>query len=126
MELEESVTIDLNLEFDFNSSELRTENYGVIRRVVEFLRQYPTAHAVIEGHTDSQGPEAYNQSLSERRAKSVMDYLIEQAGVSAGEERLTSAGFGESRPKVGNDTAAGRQHNRRVSAVVSGTHTVRQ
>ncbi len=124
VELEETVTIDLNLEFDVDSSDLRPEHYPEIQRVVEFLRQYPTANAVIEGHTDSDGSAGYNQALSERRARSVMRDLIERAGVRAG--RLSSAGFGESRPIAANDTAAGKQRNRRVSAVVSGTQTVRQ
>lgn len=124
VELEETVTIDLNLEFDTNSATLRDDHYAEIQRVVEFLREYPTAGAVIEGHTDSDGSEGYNQALSERRAESVRVYLVEQAGVSA--DRLSSVGFGETRPKAGNDSPAGKQANRRVSAVVSGTQTVRQ
>ncbi|MEM7216883.1 MAG: OmpA family protein [Pseudomonadota bacterium] len=124
VELEQEVTIDMNLEFDTNSAALRTDHYREIQRVVDFLRQYPTANAVIEGHTDSSGAAAYNQSLSEKRASSVRDYLVNQAGVSA--DRLTARGFGETRPKASNDTAAGRQENRRVSAVVAGTQTVRQ
>ena len=124
VELDETVTIDLNLEFDTNSAELRTAHYSEIQRVVNFLIQYPTANAVIEGHTDSSGAESYNQALSERRAKSVMEDLISRGNVRA--SRLSSAGFGESRPIASNDTATGKQKNRRVSAVVSGTHTVRQ
>lgn len=124
VELDKEVTIDLNLEFDTNSADLRSDHYPEIQRVVDFLRQYPTANAVIEGHTDSRGAAAYNQSLSERRAASVRDYLVSQGGVSAG--RLTSRGYGETRPKASNDTAEGRQENRRVSAVVSGTQKVRQ
>lgn len=124
LELEETVTIDLNLEFDVNSSQLRPDHYAEIQRVVEFLREYPTANAVIEGHTDSDGSAEYNQALSERRARSVMNDLIERTGVRR--DRLSYAGFGESRPVAGNDTAGGKQRNRRVSAVVSGTQTVRQ
>ena len=124
VELEREVTIDLNLEFDTNSANLRTDHYPEIQRVVDFLKQYPTANAVIEGHTDSRGAAEYNQALSERRAASVRNYLVEQAGIRAG--RLTSQGFGETRPKASNDTAEGRQQNRRVSAVVAGTQTVRQ
>lgn len=124
VELEKEVTIDLNLEFDTNSADLRSDHYPEIQRVVDFLRQYPTANAVIEGHTDSRGAAAYNQSLSERRAASVRDYLVSQGNVTAG--RLTSRGYGETRPKASNDTAEGRQANRRVSAVVAGTQKVRQ
>ena len=124
IELEETVTIDLNLEFETNAANIIPSHYSELNRVVEFLRQYPTANAVIEGHTDSDGSAAYNQGLSERRAKAVYDYLITAAGVA--EERLTHAGFGESRPIADNGTAEGKQRNRRVSAVVQGTHTVRQ
>ncbi len=124
VELEKEVTIDLNLEFDTNSADLRSDHYPEIQRVVAFLRQYPTASAVIEGHTDSRGAAAYNQSLSERRAASVRNYLVTQGGVDAG--RLTSRGYGETRPKASNETTEGRQQNRRVSAVVAGTQTVRQ
>lgn len=124
VELEKEVTIDLNLEFDTNSADLRSDHYPEIQRVVAFLRQYPTANAVIEGHTDSRGAAAYNQSLSERRAASVRAYLETQGGVDA--DRLTSRGYGETRPKASNETAEGRQQNRRVSAVVAGTQTVRQ
>lgn len=124
VELEKEVTIDLNLEFDTNSANLRTDHYPEIQRVVDFLRQYPTASAVIEGHTDSSGAAAYNQSLSEKRAKSVRDYLVDQANVSA--DRLSSKGYGETRPIASNETTEGRQQNRRVSAVVAATQKVRQ
>ena len=124
IELEEEVTIDMNIEFDVDSSEIKPEHAGELNKTVQFLIEYPTADAVIEGHTDSDGSASYNQKLSERRARAVYDYLIEEAGIDA--DRLTWAGFGEGRPKASNDTAAGKQANRRVSAVVKGTHTVRQ
>ncbi len=124
IELEETVTIDLNLEFDTNSAEIRPTHFAEIQRVVDFLRQYPTANAVIEGHTDSSGSAGYNQKLSERRANSVRIYLEEKSGISA--DRLSSIGYGEERPIASNDTPEGMQKNRRVSAVIAGTQTVRQ
>jgi len=124
IELEEAVTIDMNIEFDTNKAEIRSDQTSELNRVVSFLREYPTANAVIEGHTDSDGSAAYNQALSEKRAKAVYDYLIERANVSA--DRLTSIGMGESKPIVANDSAANKRRNRRVSAVVAGTQTVRQ
>ena len=124
IELEEEVTIDMNIEFDTNKAEILPKHQSEIGRVVEFLRQYPTANAVIEGHTDSSGSRAYNQGLSERRAKSVHDYLVEEASVAA--DRLTYAGYGEDRPIADNSTSEGMQKNRRVSAVVAGTQTVRK
>ena len=71
----------------------------------------------VEGHTDSVGTDDYNQSLSERRAESVKSYLIQQ-GIDR--SSITSRGFGESQPVASNDTADGRQRNRRVELVVSG------
>lgn len=124
IELEEEVTIDMNIEFDVNSSEIKPEHTSELNRTVQFLIQYPTANAVIEGHTDSSGSAAYNQGLSERRAKAVYEYMINTAGIDA--KRLSWAGFGEGRPIASNDTREGKQKNRRVSAVVKGTHKVRQ
>ena len=114
----------MNIEFDTNKAEILPKHHAEINRVVTFLRQYPTANAVIEGHTDSSGSRAYNQGLSERRAKAVYDYLISNARVDEG--RLTHAGYGEDKPIADNGTAEGMQKNRRVSAVVAGTHTVRK
>lgn len=124
IELEEEVTIDMNIEFDVNSAEIKPEHSSELNRTVQFLIEYPTANAVIEGHTDSDGSAAYNQGLSERRAEAVYNYMIQNAGISA--DRLSWAGFGEGRPIAPNDTRENKQKNRRVSAVVKGTHTVRQ
>ncbi len=115
--LQETVTIDLNLEFDFDSSQLRPAHHSEIDEVTAFMKQYLGSVAVVEGHTDSRGSDAYNQALSERRAGSVMDYMVNQGGVSR--DRLSSKGFGESTPIDTNETDEGRQHNRRVSAKIS-------
>ena len=123
VELEETVTIDLNLEFDTNSDVIRASERPKIQEVVTFLRQYPTTNAVLEGHTDSDGSQAYNQQLSERRARAVYNYLVQEANLAA--SRLSFVGYGETRPIASNETAAGKQRNRRVSAVVSATRTVR-
>lgn len=121
--LEEDVTIDMSIEFDSNSADIRSSEVQEIRDAVGFLRQFPEANAVIEGHTDDTGAEAYNQQLSERRAQSVYNYMINQAGIPAA--RLTYVGYGESRPISSNDTEEGRQRNRRVSAVLSATRATR-
>ena len=75
-----------------------------------------SAVATIEGHTDSTGPEEYNQGLSERRANAIAAYLTDNKGVSA--NRLKTVGYGESRPVADNATREGRQRNRRVIAVI--------
>lgn len=123
VELDETVTINLNLEFDSNSADVRSSEYSKIQEVTDFLRQYPTTSAVLEGHTDSSGAASYNQQLSERRARSVYNYLVNQANVAAG--RLSFVGYGEANPIASNDTREGKQTNRRVSAVVSATRKVR-
>ena len=79
--------------------------------MAKVFEQYPNTTLYVEGHTDSIGTVAYNQSLSQRRADSVADYL-EQIGVKGG--RINTVGHGESDPRATNSTAAGRQLNRRV------------
>ena len=81
----------------------------------EVLRQYPDIRVEVAGHTDSIGSDQYNQGLSERRAKSVFDYLVGN-GIDSG--RLNSRGYGESAPIADNATREGRQRNRRVELVV--------
>lgn len=120
VELEETV----NIEFDVDKSEVLPRHRAEIDRAVDFLRKYPTSKAVIEGHTDSSGTESYNQRLSEQRARSVYQYLVDTAGISA--NRLSWIGHGEGRPIADNGSVEGKQRNRRVSAVVSGTQTVRK
>jgi outer membrane protein OmpA-like peptidoglycan-associated protein len=88
-----------------------------LARVSGILAAHPTLRLEIEGHTDSVGSDAFNQTLSERRAEAVRNYLIHQ-GVP--EASTTAEGFGKSRPVASNDSPEGRQLNRRVELVVSG------
>ena len=88
-----------------------------LARVSGILAAHPTLRLEIEGHTDSVGSDPFNQALSERRAEAVRHYLIQQ-GVPAAS--TSAAGFGKARPVASNDTAEGRQLNRRVELVVSG------
>ena len=97
--------------FDLNKASIRKESYETLNTVAETMKEYPNTRFLIEGHTDSQGSDAYNLKLSDERAASVKEYLIEQ-GLPA--TRLSSEGFGESKPVATNATAAGRQQNRRV------------
>lgn len=89
-------------------------------KLAAFLGEYPDRTVLIEGHTDSVGSEAFNQSLSQRRADSVRSYLVNR-GVQA--NRVTTAGLGEGSPVASNDTATGRQQNRRVEVIISNTTT---
>lgn len=106
-----SVRLTSDILFDFDSSALRSSSRGTLNELAENFRQYPDNRIIIEGHTDSVGSDAYNQRLSEQRASSVADYLIDQGVASSS---MTVYGYGELRPKATNDTAEGRQLNRRV------------
>ncbi len=104
-------TLTLEVNFDNNSSELQSGSDTYLDRVATRLNELPHITGVIEGHTDSNGSDEYNQDLSERRAKTVRDYLVSK-GVAP--SRLTSQGFGETQPLADNTTAEGRAQNRRV------------
>jgi len=84
---------------------------ATLDRVAQSLVQYPNSLIDVYGHTDSTGSDAYNQALSERRARAVADYLISRG---VGYARIRSQGFGESQPIASNDSEQGRQANRRV------------
>ncbi|CAH0526310.1 Outer membrane protein A [Allocatenococcus thiocycli] len=101
--------------FEFDSATLTPEATGRLDNFVEHLNEYPQANVEITGYTDSSGPAAYNQKLSERRAQAVADYLT-AAGIDAG--RLTVSGMGEENPVADNSTKEGRALNRRVEVVV--------
>jgi len=97
--------------FDSDSDRLRPESTPVLEELATALRDHADLKVLIEGHTDSQGEEAHNQDLSERRARAVVAWLTAQ-GIAA--DRLGSAGKGESVPVADNATVEGRQQNRRV------------
>ena len=97
--------------FDTGKSTIKAQSEKVLSDIVAILKEYPNAKFTIEGHTDSVGSETLNQKLSEERASSVMNYLIENGIASM---RLTHKGYGESKPIDSNKTAAGRANNRRV------------
>ncbi|MGH7444616.1 MAG: OmpA family protein, partial [Longimicrobiales bacterium] len=101
--------------FDTGSDTLRPESTPTLKAIAQMLEEHEDLNLTIEGHTDNAGDEAANQNLSERRAASVRAYLVEQHGIDP--ERLEAQGFGESQPAVSNDTAEGRQQNRRVELV---------
>ncbi|MGE0334235.1 MAG: OmpA family protein [Gammaproteobacteria bacterium] len=102
--------------FDFNKATLKPEAMSKLDHAAQVMTDNPGIKVNVEGHTDSVGSDAYNQNLSDRRAKSVVDYLVGK-GVDAG--RLMSAGYGESRPVATNDSAEGRAQNRRVDLIVA-------
>lgn len=109
------VDLPADVLFDFDKSTLRPDATPALARAAELLRSYPQAQVNIAGHTDAKGDDAYNQTLSDRRARTVADRLQASAG-----RRLDAAGFGERNPVApnaspdGSDDPAGRQKNRRV------------
>jgi len=115
----EGDTIRLNapdsITFDVNRAEVKPQFRSVLDQIAASIRQYPGTVVRVEGHTDSTGSAAYNQTLSENRAKSVAGYLIGR-GVEA--NRIQAMGYGYSRPIADNNTAAGRAMNRRVEVLI--------
>ncbi|HIQ40433.1 MAG TPA: OmpA family protein [Sulfurivirga caldicuralii] len=97
--------------FKTNSAELNDDAFGKLDLIVEYMKKYPAKRIVMEGHTDNVGSEAYNKTLSERRAQAVKNYLVSQ-GITA--DRIEIVGYGESQPIADNSTPEGRQLNRRV------------
>ena len=101
--------------FDFNKATLNPLSRSALSEIAGLLKRQAEWRITIEGHTDNVGSDAYNQDLSSRRAAAVKDALVGDFGMAAG--RLTTAGFGESRPRETNATIAGRARNRRVELV---------
>ena len=105
------VTVRNDVLFDFNSAGLRQASQDSLREMANVFDKYPSTTISVQGHTDSIGSAAYNQRLSERRARAVANYL-ENLGVRS--SRLETVGYGKSQPRATNSTAEGRQLNRRV------------
>ena len=101
--------------FDTGKATFHKESIDILKSMTAIFKDYPEADFVIAGHTDSVGSTTSNQLLSERRAAAVRDYLISN-GINA--DRLTTVGFGESKPVDTNKTAAGRQNNRRTEVTL--------
>lgn len=107
--------------FDFNKDQLKPEAREKLSKVCGILAVAGQYNLSIEGHTDNVGSEEYNQKLSERRAQNVTTYL---ATCGLKEDHLASRGFGKTQPITSNDTAEGRQQNRRVEIIISDATTV--
>ncbi len=115
-EVDDSVMKKLNdyaktILFDTAKSSFQKQTYPVLQSITAILKEYPSANFSIEGHTDSDGKDASNLTLSKNRAAAVVNYLVEN-GIAA--NRLTSTGYGESKPIASNKTKAGKANNRRV------------
>jgi OOP family OmpA-OmpF porin len=100
--------------FDNDSAKLTAKSYAILDSAAATLKEWGDVKVEVAGYTDSVSSEAYNQELSARRAKAVLDYLVSK-GVDAA--RLSAKGYGESSPIADNGTAEGRAKNRRVELV---------
>ncbi len=100
-----------NIQFEFDSSVLKTESYAVLDRISREIRKDPSARFILNGHASIEGTADYNMSLSVDRANAVKLYLV-NAGIAS--DRLTAKGYGATQPTASNDTESGRALNRRV------------
>ena len=105
-----SITLE-GVNFEFNKSDLTADSKPILDGVADGLKKHPHVKVEIQGHTDSVGKAAYNLKLSQRRAQSVLDYLL-QDGV--GPDQMVAKGYGETQPVASNKDADGRAKNRRV------------
>ena len=105
----------VRIRFESGKADIAADSAGLLDRLIETALRCPNANIEIAGHTDSDGDEAANQTLSEKRAQSVTDYLV-KAGLAA--NRFMPVGYGASQPIAGNDTEAGKAQNRRIDFVV--------
>jgi len=109
------VTFESGLLFDFDSDRIRPDAAANFQELARSLNKFGNSNLLIVGHTDSQGDDAYNMGLSQRRANAASAYLQSQ-GVPA--SRISTSGRGESEPVATNDTEAGKQLNRRVEVAI--------
>ena len=106
-----------NITFDTAQAKIKPQAFGTLGNLARTLEQFRETRIVVAGHTDNVGSDAANLRLSQRRAYSVRNYLIDQ-GVSA--RRMQAVGYGETRPVSNNETADGRAKNRRVEITLQG------
>jgi OOP family OmpA-OmpF porin len=120
----DKIVIREKIQFDFNKATIKEESHDLLSEIVQVVQENEHIKKVsIEGHTDDQGSDKYNQKLSDQRAKSVLDHLVSK-GVDAG--RLTAKGFGESKPIASNETEEGKEQNRRVEFIITEQEEVKK
>ncbi len=102
--------------FQVGNSEISSENYGLLEKIMDAIKVFDNPEVVIMGHTDSTGGDAINQQLSVKRAQTVTDFL-KKVGKFAS-NRISTRGYGESRPVASNETREGRERNRRIEVLI--------
>ena len=106
----------VGLQFDSGASQLKPANFDLLAKVEKAIDVFPRSELIIEGHTDSHGGDDLNQKLSQERAESVQQYMINAMRIPS--YRLIATGYGETRPVASNETESGRQKNRRIDIVI--------
>lgn len=123
----EGINVTFNEEagvyFDTNKSNVKGTSAETLNRLANIFKEYPKSVILVEGHTDSAGPDEYNMKLSQQRAESVTSYLISQ-GISA--DRFTTKWYGEAQPKADNATAEGKAKNRRVELGIIASEALKE
>jgi OOP family OmpA-OmpF porin len=104
----------INVQFDTNKSDIKPQYHDELKAMGDFLTEFPNATGVIEGHTDSVGSKAANMKLSQRRADSIRNYLIDKFGIAPG--RIKAVGYGPTKPVSSNETKSGKEQNRRIES----------
>jgi len=106
----------VGLTFDSGSAQLKPQNFDLLAKVEKAIDVFPRSELIIEGHTDSHGGDDFNQKLSQDRAESVQQYMINAMRIPS--YRLIATGYGETQPVASNETEAGRRKNRRIDIVI--------
>ncbi|PRX54811.1 OmpA family protein [Flagellimonas meridianipacifica] len=114
---------DAGVYFDTNKSTVKGTSAATLDKLAGIFKEYPKSFILVEGHTDSAGPEDYNMNLSRQRAESVTNYLVSK-GISAG--RFTTKWYGEAQPKATNETSEGKAKNRRVELAIVASDELKQ
>lgn len=109
--------------FDTNRSNIKGASVETLDKLAGIFREYPKSYILVEGHTDSAGPDEYNMNLSKQRAESVTTYLISK-GIANG--RFTTKWYGEAQPKADNATSEGKAQNRRVELAIMANEELKE
>jgi outer membrane protein OmpA-like peptidoglycan-associated protein len=110
----DKMTIMIN--FDFDRANIRDADRDELEKGLKFIKKYPNAKIRLAGHTDSVGTDEYNQGLSERRAVAAKKYFVDEGKIET--KRISTVGYGESKPVASNKTKEGRAKNRRVEILI--------
>jgi OOP family OmpA-OmpF porin len=104
------------INFDFDRANIRDADRDELEKGLKFIKKYPNAKIRLAGHTDSVGTDEYNQGLSERRAVAAKKYFVDEGKIET--KRISTVGYGESKPVASNKTKEGRAKNRRVEILI--------